>query len=102
LNIFSKKTSETDTVDSADLRLKKVERKLSLLIGVSICQCVLLAVIAVGYFLPSTFTLVLFAALAILFVFVFHKQIPGWIGNLSRYVFAQMIDSQKSDSMKGG
>jgi hypothetical protein len=91
LNIFSKKTSETDTVDSADLRLKKVERKLSLLIGVSICQ-----------FLPSTFTLVLFAALAILFVFVFHKQIPGWIGNLSRYVFAQMIDSQKSDSMKGG
>ena len=100
MNIFSKKSSEVEDADQASLRLKKVERKLNLLIGVSIFQCVLLAVIAVGYFLPSTFTLVLFAALAILFVFVFHKQIPGWTGSLSRYLFAQMLDSQKTDSMK--
>ena len=86
--------------DPIEYRMKRIEWKLTLLLGTSIVQAVLLAIIAIGYFLPSTFTLVAACILMVLFVIFFHRQIPGWFGHISRYVYAQILDAQNPNSIK--
>ena len=81
-------------------RLKTIEWRLNILIGVSIVQVVLLSVIAIGYFFPSAFTLISMCILLVIFLFAFHKQIPNWLGSFTRYLFSQLLDSQKTDSAK--
>ena len=44
--------------DPVESRLTKIERRLNVLIVVAVVQAVLLAIIAVSYFVPSTFTLI--------------------------------------------
>ncbi len=86
--------------DPIENRLKRIEGKLTLLLGASLVQTFLLAIIAVGYFLPSTFTLGFLCVLLILFVFYFHRQIPAWFGWISRYIYAQILSAQNPDSIK--
>ena len=90
--------------DKNQERFKTIEKKLSMLVTLAIVQSVALAVLVVclvvQQFMPSTLTLLLFLAGVIGFLYFFRAQVPGWIGNISRYVFAQMFAAQKSNSMK--
>jgi hypothetical protein len=86
--------------DPDNSRLAKIERRLNILIGVAVVQAVLLAIIAVSYFVPSTFTLITCCILVGAFVVVFRKQIPGWLGKFSRYFFTKIRDMQEPDSVK--
>ena len=95
MNFFGNKSDPEITEKQAvDVRLKKIESKLSILMVVGIVQSALLAIIAVGYFMPTTFTLIMMLGLLIGFVFVFHKQIPRWTGNLTRWFFSQLLSAQ--------
>ena len=87
-------------IDPIETRLGKIERRLNILIGAAVVQAVLLAVIAVGYFVPSTFTLITCCILIGVFVVVFRKQIPGWLGKFSRFFFAKIMEVQEPDSLK--
>ena len=86
--------------DPVDSRLTKIERRLNMLIVVAVIQAVLLAIIAVSYFVPSTFTLITCCILLGVFAVVFRKQIPACFGKFSRYFFAQIMDVQEPDSVK--
>lgn len=86
--------------DPDNSRLTKIERRLNVLIVVAVIQAVLLAIIAVSYFVPSTFTLIVCCILAGAFVVVFRKQIPGWVGKFSRFFFARIMEIQEPDSVK--
>lgn len=83
-----------------DYRLAKIEWRLNVLILVAIIQAVLLTIIAVSYFVPSSFTLIIGCVLIGVFAVVFRKQIPGWFGKFSRFFFAQIMEIQESDSLK--
>lgn len=90
--------------DKNEERFKTVEKKLSLLITLAIAQSAALAILIImvvfQQFMPGTMTLFLFLVGVVAFLYVFRKQVPGWIGNMSRYAFSQMFAAQKSDSMK--
>jgi len=86
--------------DPNEIRFRRIERKLNLLIGLVIVQLLVLLMVVVNLYLPSTFTLILMLLSLAVFLFVFRNQIPIWFGSLSRYVFGQLFSAQKSDSMK--
>lgn len=90
--------------DPNESRFRRIESKLRLLIGLSIVQSVVIAVLAaclfMKQFMPSTLSLVLVLVGMAIFLYVFRTQIPAWFGNASRFVFAQLFEAQKSDSMK--
>ncbi len=86
--------------EPVQIRLKKLEWKLNILIGVALVQAVLMTIIVIGYFMPSTFTIVVFCLLLGLLIAVFYRQIPGWFGSFSRYVFAMLLNAQKTNSIK--
>ena len=93
----------TDT-ESNEKRFARLEKKLNLLTALTIGQAVLLAVLVVcliiDQFMPSTLTFIMMLAAVGAFAYFFRSQIPGWFGRLSRFAFAQMFASQKSDSLK--
>lgn len=86
--------------DPDNSRLAKIERRLNVLVVVAVIQAVLLAIIAVSYFVPSTFSLIICCILVGAFVVVFRKQIPGWFGKFSRFLFAKIMEIQEPDSVK--
>ena len=81
-------------------RIRRMDQKINLLIGLAVVQLILTLFIVIQLFLPSTFTLVLMLLSLAVFLFVFRQQIPFWFGSLSRFVFGQLSSAQKSDSMK--
>lgn len=90
--------------DPDEKRFARLEKKLNLLTVLAIGQAILLAVLVVCLMLeqlmPSTLTLIMMLVAVGAFAYFFRSQIPGWFARLSRFVFAQMFASQKSDSIK--
>jgi hypothetical protein len=86
--------------DPHEIRFRRIEKKLNLLISLAAIQLLLLLIVVVSLFLPSTFTLVLILLSLAVLAFVFRNQIPNWFGSLSRYIFGLLFSAQKSDSMK--
>lgn len=90
--------------DENDTRFIAIEKKLKMLVMLCTVQTIALAILilclVVQQFMPSTLTLIMFLAVVCVFLFFFRNQVPGWIGNITRYAFAQMFAAQKSDSMK--
>ena len=87
-----------------DDRFKKIERKLTLLFGLAIAQLAVLLFLTIclviKQFMPSTFSMILFFVVLAAFLYFFRAQIPGWFGNASRIIFAQIFAAQKNNSMK--
>jgi hypothetical protein len=90
--------------DPNETRFKRIENKLRLLVVLSIAQSVLIIALVVclfiRQFMPTTLTLILIFVVLAVFLFAFRSQIPSWFGSTSRFVFAQLFEAQKSDSMK--
>jgi hypothetical protein len=86
--------------DPHESRFRRIERKLNLLVSLTFIQLLIVLIILVNLFLPSTFTLVLILLSVATLIFVFRNQIPYWFGSFSRYIFSQLFSAQKSDSMK--
>lgn len=85
-------------------RFKRIESKLRLLVALSVAQSVVIIALAicmfVQQFMPTTPTLLLMMVALAIFVYFFRSQIPSWFGSSSRFVFTQLFEAQKSDSMK--
>ena len=90
--------------DPDEKRFERLEKKINLLTALTIGQAVLLAILVVcltiQQFMPGTLTTIMMLAAVGAVAYFFRRQIPGWFGRLSRFAFAQMFASQKSDSMK--
>ena len=84
--------------------IEVIERKIKILVMLGIVQTSLLAVIIVmlliNQVLPSWSTLVMFALLAGVLCYVFRKQLPGILGQASRFVFAHLSSPRKNGSTK--
>jgi len=76
-------------------RLRHLERLVTALLIVSLFQAALLSVIAIGDILPSLFKTIVFVVLLTGLLVLFRKQIPRWLGSLSRFVFAQLEEAKK-------
>jgi len=116
LNIFNKPRNTEDQTDramekdgsnlsdSTAQRLARLEKRINLLVGITIVQAIILTIfivcLVVRQFMPSTLSLILMLIALAGFLYFFRARVPGWIGNFSRFVFAQMFAAQKSDSMK--
>ncbi|MEM7784127.1 MAG: hypothetical protein AAF939_05375 [Planctomycetota bacterium] len=85
-----------------DERIARIERRISLILVISVVQTVavvaLCVCLLVNKFLASTLPTVLVLVVIALLAYFFRKQIPGWFGSLSRYLFSKMLDSQKTGS----
>ena len=90
--------------DPNEKRFEQLEKKLNLLTALAIGQAILLAILVVCLtiqsFMPSTLTMLMMLAAIGAVAYFFRSQIPSWFARLSRFVFAQMFASQKSDSIK--
>ena len=85
-------------------RVKAIEQKIKLLVTLGIAQTILLAVILVmllmDQLLPDWSTLIMFALIAGVLGYVFRNQLPGILGQVSRFVFARLSATQKNGSTK--
>jgi hypothetical protein len=85
-------------------RFQRIERKLSLLLTIAIAQSVVILLLVVGMFvsrfLASTMPMIIFLVVTIGFLVLFRKQLPGWFGSVSRFVFSKLLSAQKPNSMK--
>lgn len=85
-------------------RFEVIEQKIKILVTLGITQTILLAVILVmllmGQLLPDWSTLVMFAVIAGVLGYVFRKQLPGILGEISRFVFTRLSATQKNGSTK--
>ncbi len=92
--------------DPNENRFNRIEGKLRLLVILSIVQSLvifaLIICMFIKQFMPSTLSLILLAVVLGSFFYSFRSQIPAWFGSASRFVFSQLIESQKSETMKDG
>lgn len=90
--------------DLNEKRFQRIEGKLRLLVVLSIVQSVVIVALVVclfiKQFMPSTLSLILMLVVLAVFLYAFRSQIPIWFGSTSRFVFSQLFEAQKSDSMK--
>ena len=90
--------------DPNEQRFRRIESKLRLLVLLSIAQSLVILALAaclfIKQFMPTTLSLILMILVLASFLYAFRSQIPAWFGNASRFVFSQMLEAQKSDSMK--
>ena len=107
-NQFFNKTptdsSSTMTNESEDSRIEKIDQKLRILIVLAVCQAVVTGLIFIYLvlenFIPSNSTFLLFLMGLGVFFYVFRSRVPGWFGNLSRFIFANLFEMTKSESIK--
>lgn len=79
-------------------QLDRIEKRLKQLLKISVLQSVLLAILLLSYLVPNVFLYVQVAIFLLLvggLIYVFRNQIPGWIGNVSRLIFAMFEDTQR-------
>ncbi len=97
-------TSDPNKFDPDELRFKRIEAKLRLLVILACVQIVviilLIGCLLVKQFMPSTVTLIILLVAIAAFFYVFRRQVPTWFGSASRLFFSQMFDAQKTDSIK--
>lgn len=90
--------------ESDDSRLEKIDQKLRILVVLAVCQAVITGLIFIYLvlenFIPSNSTFLLFLMGLGVFFYVFRSRIPGWFGNLSRFIFANLFEMTKSESIK--
>lgn len=90
--------------DDNQHRITAVEQKIKLLVTLGIVQTILLAVIVVlllmDQLLPDWSTLILLLLIAGVLGYVFRKQLPSILGQVSRFVFARLSPTQKNGSNK--
>ena len=87
---------------SQENRLKRVEFKLNLVIGLCLFQTLLLAMIITATAVSKmTYYLTLITLLLVIGggAYIFRSQIPSWFGSASRMFFASLL-TPKSDSQK--
>ncbi len=85
-------------------RIKAVEQRIKLLVTLAIAQTSLLGVILVlllmDQLLPDWSTLILLLFIVSVLGYVFRKQLPGFLGQASRFIFARLSAPQKNGSNK--
>lgn len=90
--------------ESDDSRLEKIDQKLRILVVLAVCQAVVTGLIFIYLvlenFIPSNSTFLLFLMGLGVFFYVFRSRVPGWFGNLSRFIFANLFEMTKSESIK--
>lgn len=90
--------------DPNEERFQRIERKLNLLVTIAITQSVVLVLLIIGMLLSrmlsSAMPMLLFFLILTGFIVLFRKQLPGWFGSASRFLFAKMLGAQKDHSMK--
>lgn len=84
--------------DFSSTQLNRIEKKLTVLVLLISIQTLLLAALMLAYLIPKFLlylqvALVLIAILAA--IFFFRRQIPGWMGNISRGFFAFLDNSER-------
>lgn len=89
---------------SDDSRLEKIDQKLRVLVVLAACQAgvtgLMFVYLVLENFIPSNSTLLLFLIGLGVFLYLFRSRIPRWFGNLSRFIFANLLEMRKSDSVK--
>lgn len=83
-----------DPID--DLRFEALERQVTWLFRLSIAQLCCLAYLVWMSFKMTFLSMILFAGL-VAFIWFFRKQIPGWSGQLVRYVYSRSSSGNSSD-----
>jgi hypothetical protein len=90
--------------DLNEQRFSRIESKLRLLVMLSIIQSITIVVLVfclfIKQFMPTTLSLILMTVVLAVFFYAFRSQIPSWFGAASRFVFSQLFEAQKSNSMK--
>ena len=85
-------------------RLASVEQKVKLLVTLGIAQTILLVVILVmllmDKLLPDWSTVILFLLIVGVLGYVFRRQLPGILGQASRFIFARVAATPKEGSNK--
>jgi hypothetical protein len=92
------KSKKAEESEPSSIQLARIERKLSVLVLLISVQTLLLAALMLAYLIPK-FLLYLQVGLVLLAfvaaVFFFRKQIPGWLGNVSRALFAFLDSTER-------
>ena len=87
-----------------DSRLEKIDQKLRILVVLAVCQAgitgLMFIYLVLENFILSNSSLLLFFMGLYIFLYLFRRRIPGWFGNLSRFIFANLFEMRKSDSIK--
>jgi uncharacterized membrane protein len=90
--------------ESDDTRLEKIDQKLRILVVLAVCQAVITGLMFVYLvlenFIPSNSTFFLLLIGLGIFSYLFRSRIPSWFGSLSRFIFANLFEMRKSDSIK--
>lgn len=90
--------------ESDDSKLEKIDQKLRILVLLAVCQAgitgLLFVYLVLENFIPSNSTLLLLSIGLCIFAYLFRSRIPGWFGNVSRFIFANLFEMRKSDSIK--
>lgn len=81
-------------------QLRRIERKLNVLTVICGAQAVVLALLVVSQYFAKTIQILLWLTLFGFLIYMFRRQIPGWFGVASRFVFAQLASAEKSHSSK--
>jgi hypothetical protein len=101
LNFFDKRNKLNDD-ELVEFRFRKIERKLNLLLGLGILQAALITFVAFSTFsewvMPSWTTIILGSIVFLAGLFVFRKQIPGWLGAAGRYALNRSRRPKSSTS----
>lgn len=85
-------------MDSLKDQLDRIERQNLKLTKISWVQSILLGLLIASYLIPN---LLLYLKVAIVLglivvgLYLFRKQMPGWLGNFSRLIFAFFEDSPR-------
>jgi uncharacterized membrane protein len=90
--------------ENDETKLEKIDRKIRILIVLAVCQTAITSLLFIYLvlenFIPTNSTLLLlFLGLGI-FLYLFRGRIPRWFGNSSRFIFANLFELRKSDSIK--
>ena len=102
LNFFDKRSLSEDELTQS--RIRSIERKINLLLVIVIVQTFLITFVAFSTFsewvMPSWTTIILCSLVALAGVYVFRRQIPGWIGAAGRYAFGRSRKKEESAADK--
>lgn len=93
---FDSRSTDPKIVTQEDL--KRVENQLGLLLKIVVVQTVLLAALLISYLIPNILLYLQVGSVMLLVmigVYLFRKQIPHWLGEGSRKVFAIFSGTQR-------
>jgi len=91
-------STDQDSLDSLKVQLDRIEKQNKQLSKFSLLQTSCLGILIASYLIPNLFWYLKVAVVLLLLMgllYLFRKQIPGWLGNVSRLIFAFFEDTQR-------